>query len=111
MLAVGNEDKAVHEFFIEPAGKVDAPLEAEVNGEDRESEFKDIASGETAEPDWKKVGEMTCRARSSAPRKSSGVRLTSNLRRRSVIDADPSTRSRQSPAPYRDQPLCSHSQR
>jgi len=56
MLAAGNEGKVVHEFFIEPAGKVDALLEAEVNGEDRKPEFKDIAPGETAEPDWKKEG-------------------------------------------------------
>jgi hypothetical protein len=27
-----------------------------VNGEDQESEIEDIAPGETAEPDWKKVG-------------------------------------------------------
>src|SRR5215213_8108791 len=35
IFAVGNEGKLVHEFVIEPAGKIDEPLEAEVNGEER----------------------------------------------------------------------------
>jgi uncharacterized cupredoxin-like copper-binding protein len=52
IFAVGNEGAEVHEFVIEPAGEVDAPLEAEVNGEDRESEIEDIAPGETAELEW-----------------------------------------------------------
>jgi uncharacterized cupredoxin-like copper-binding protein len=52
VFAVGNEGAAVHEFVIEPAGKVDEPLEAEVNGEDRESEIEDIAPGEAAELEW-----------------------------------------------------------
>jgi uncharacterized cupredoxin-like copper-binding protein len=52
IFAVGNEGAAVHEFVIEPAGKVDEPLEAEVNGEERESEIEDIAPGETAELEW-----------------------------------------------------------
>jgi uncharacterized cupredoxin-like copper-binding protein len=42
----------VHEFVIEPAGKVDELLEAEVNGEERESEIEDIAPGQTAELEW-----------------------------------------------------------
>src|SRR5215207_8812756 len=52
VFAVGNEGAAVHEFVIEPAGKVDEPLEAEMNGEERESEIEDSAPGETAELDW-----------------------------------------------------------
>jgi len=52
LFAVGNEGAAVHEFVIEPAGKVDEPLEADVNGEERESEIEDIAPGETAELEW-----------------------------------------------------------
>jgi uncharacterized cupredoxin-like copper-binding protein len=52
VFAVGNEGAAVHEFVIEPAGEVDAPLEAEVNGEERESEIEDISPGETAELEW-----------------------------------------------------------
>jgi len=52
VFAVGNEGAAVHEFVIEPAGKVDEPLEAEVNGEDRESEIEDIAPGQSAELEW-----------------------------------------------------------
>ena len=52
IFAVGNEGEAVHEFVIEPAGKVDEPLEAEVNGEERESEIEDIAPGETDELEW-----------------------------------------------------------
>jgi len=52
VFAVGNEGAAVHEFVIEPAGKVDEPLEAEVNGEERESEIEDIAPGETDELEW-----------------------------------------------------------
>jgi len=52
IFAVGNEGAAVHEFVIEPAGKVDEPLEAEVNGEERESEIEDIAPGETDELEW-----------------------------------------------------------
>jgi len=52
IFSVGNEGAAVHEFVIEPAGKVDEPLEAEVNGEERESEIEDISPGETAELEW-----------------------------------------------------------
>jgi uncharacterized cupredoxin-like copper-binding protein len=52
VFAVGNEGEAVHEFVIEPAGADDAPLEAKVNGEERESEIEDIAPGETAELEW-----------------------------------------------------------
>jgi len=52
IFAVGNEGAAVHEFVIEPAGKVDEPLEAEENGEERESELEDISPGETAELEW-----------------------------------------------------------
>jgi len=52
LFAVGNEGAAVHEFVIEPAGKVDEPLEADANGEERESEIEDIAPGETAELEW-----------------------------------------------------------
>jgi uncharacterized cupredoxin-like copper-binding protein len=52
IFAVGNEGAEVHEFVIEPAGEVDAPLEAEVNGEERESEIEDIAPEETAELEW-----------------------------------------------------------
>lgn len=52
IFAVGNEGAEVHEFVIEPAGEVDAPLEAEVNGEERESEIEDIAPGQTAELEW-----------------------------------------------------------
>jgi len=52
VFAVGNEGQEVHEFVIEPAGADDAPLEAEVNGEERESEIEDIAPGETAELEW-----------------------------------------------------------
>ena len=52
VFAVGNEGEAVHEFVIEPAGAVDKPLEAEANGEERESEIEDIAPGETAELEW-----------------------------------------------------------
>jgi uncharacterized cupredoxin-like copper-binding protein len=52
VFAVGNEGAAVHEFVIEPAGAVDEPLEAEVNGEERESEIEDIAPGATADLAW-----------------------------------------------------------
>src|SRR5215203_3181476 len=52
IFAVGNEGTLVHEFVIEPAGKVDEPLEAEVNGEERESEIEDIAPGQTSELEW-----------------------------------------------------------
>ena len=52
VFAVGNEGAAVHEFVIEPAGKVDEPLEADVNGEERESEIEDIAPGETDVLEW-----------------------------------------------------------
>jgi uncharacterized cupredoxin-like copper-binding protein len=52
VFAVGNEGAAAHEFVIEPAGAVDKPLAAEVNGEDRESEIEDITPGETAELEW-----------------------------------------------------------
>ena len=52
VFAVGNEGAAVHEFVIEPAGAVDKPLEAEGNGEERESEIEDITPGETAELEW-----------------------------------------------------------
>jgi uncharacterized cupredoxin-like copper-binding protein len=52
VFAVANEGQEVHEFVIEPAGKVDEPLEAEVNGEERESEIEDIAPRETAELEW-----------------------------------------------------------
>jgi uncharacterized cupredoxin-like copper-binding protein len=52
IFSVGNEGTEVHEFVIEPAGVDDAPLEAEVNGEERESEIEDIAPGETAELEW-----------------------------------------------------------
>ena len=52
VFAVGNEGQEVHELVIEPAGADDAPLKAEVNGEERESEAEDIAPGETAELEW-----------------------------------------------------------
>ena len=52
IFAVGNEGKLAHEFVIEPAGADDAPLEAEVNGEERESEVEDIAPGQTGELEW-----------------------------------------------------------
>ena len=52
IFAVGNEGAAVHEFVIEPAGKVDEPLKAEVNGKEQESEIEDIAPGETGELEW-----------------------------------------------------------
>jgi uncharacterized cupredoxin-like copper-binding protein len=52
VFAVGNEGAAVHEFVIEPAGAVDEPLEADVNGEERESEIEDIAPGQTKELEW-----------------------------------------------------------
>jgi uncharacterized cupredoxin-like copper-binding protein len=52
IFAVGNEGAEVHEFVIEPAGEIDAPLKAEVNGEERESEIEDIAPGQTAELEW-----------------------------------------------------------
>ena len=52
VFAVGNEGVEVHEFVVEPAGAGDKPLEAEVNGEERESEIEDIAPGQTAELEW-----------------------------------------------------------
>ena len=52
IFAVGNEGAAVHEFVIEPAGAVDKPLEAEVNGQERESELEDLAPGATGELAW-----------------------------------------------------------
>jgi uncharacterized cupredoxin-like copper-binding protein len=56
IFAVGNEGQAVHEFVIEPAGsEEEAALEAEEgaeNGEEREAEIEDIASGQTAELEW-----------------------------------------------------------
>jgi len=52
IFAVGNEGAAVHEFVIEPAGKVDEPLESEINGQKRESEVEDIAPGETDVLEW-----------------------------------------------------------
>ena len=52
VFAVGNEGAELHEFVIEPAGADDAPLKAEVNGEERESEIEDLAPGETAELEW-----------------------------------------------------------
>ena len=52
VFAVGNEGQEVHEFVIERAGEVDAPLEVEVNGEEREAELEDIAPGQTAELEW-----------------------------------------------------------
>src|SRR5215207_8022876 len=52
IFAVGNEGAAVHEFVIEPAGKVDEPLKAEVNGKEQESEIEDIAPGQSAELEW-----------------------------------------------------------
>jgi uncharacterized cupredoxin-like copper-binding protein len=52
VFAVGNEGAEVHEFVVEPAGAGDKPLEAEVNGEERESEIEDIAPGQTAELEW-----------------------------------------------------------
>jgi uncharacterized cupredoxin-like copper-binding protein len=52
IFAVGNQGAAVHEFVIEPAGKDDEPLKAEVNGKEQESEVEDIAPGETGELEW-----------------------------------------------------------
>jgi uncharacterized cupredoxin-like copper-binding protein len=52
VFSVGNEGTEVHELVIEPAGADDAPLEAEVNGQERESELEDLAPGETAELEW-----------------------------------------------------------
>jgi uncharacterized cupredoxin-like copper-binding protein len=52
IFTVGNEGTEVHEFVIEPAGVDDAPLEAEVNGKEQESEIEDIAPGEIDELEW-----------------------------------------------------------
>ena len=52
IFAVGNAGKIPHEFVIEPAGANDAPLEAEINGKEQESEAEDIAPGETKELAW-----------------------------------------------------------
>ena len=52
IFAVGNAGTVTHEFVIEPAGAVDAPLEAKINGEEQESELEDIAPGTTKELAW-----------------------------------------------------------
>jgi uncharacterized cupredoxin-like copper-binding protein len=52
VFAVGNAGQEVHEFVIEPAGKDDEPLKAEVNGKEQESEVEDLAPGETGELEW-----------------------------------------------------------
>jgi len=49
---VTNAGNDVHEFVIEPAGEVDAPMEGEVNGKDIESEIEDIAPGQTKTLTW-----------------------------------------------------------
>jgi uncharacterized cupredoxin-like copper-binding protein len=52
IFAVGNAGHEVHEFVIEAAGTLDAPLEVEVDGEEHEAELEDIAPGQTAELQW-----------------------------------------------------------
>jgi len=52
IFTVGNEGTVMHEFVIQPAGADDAPLKAEVNGKEQESEIEDIAPGETDELEW-----------------------------------------------------------
>jgi glucose/arabinose dehydrogenase/uncharacterized cupredoxin-like copper-binding protein len=49
---VTNAGNDVHEFVIEPAGEIDAPMEGEVNGKDIESEIEDIAPGQTKTLTW-----------------------------------------------------------
>jgi uncharacterized cupredoxin-like copper-binding protein len=52
LLQVTNHGEATHELVVEPAGKVDKPLETTVNGKDIESEVEDIAPGETKTLLW-----------------------------------------------------------
>jgi uncharacterized cupredoxin-like copper-binding protein len=49
---VTNAGNDTHEFVIEPAGAVDAPLEQEANGEDVESEIEDIGPGQMKTLTW-----------------------------------------------------------
>jgi uncharacterized cupredoxin-like copper-binding protein len=49
---VTNAGNDAHEFVIEPAGEVDAPLEGEVNGKNVESEIEDIAPGQAKTLTW-----------------------------------------------------------
>jgi len=49
---VTNAGNDAHEFVIEPAGEVDAPLESKINGKDIESEIEDIAPGQTKTLTW-----------------------------------------------------------
>jgi len=52
LLQVTNDGEATHELVVEPAGKVDEPLETTVNGKEIESEVEDIAPGETKTLLW-----------------------------------------------------------
>lgn len=49
---VTNTGTNPHEFVIEPAGKVDEPLETDVQGKEVEAEIEDIAPGVTKELIW-----------------------------------------------------------
>lgn len=49
---VTNKDGIVHEFVVERAGQVDAPLSREVGGKKVESEIEDIAPGKTETLEW-----------------------------------------------------------
>jgi glucose/arabinose dehydrogenase/uncharacterized cupredoxin-like copper-binding protein len=50
--SVTNAGIETHEFVIERAGEVDAPLEAEVDGKEAESEIEDIGPGQTKTLTW-----------------------------------------------------------
>jgi uncharacterized cupredoxin-like copper-binding protein len=52
LFTVTNDGAATHELVIEPAGKVDQPLELEQSGKDIESEVEDIAPGQTKTLMW-----------------------------------------------------------
>jgi uncharacterized cupredoxin-like copper-binding protein len=52
LLQVTNHGEATHELVVEPAGKVDEPLETTVNGKELESEVEDIAPGDTKTLLW-----------------------------------------------------------
>ena len=52
LISVTNDGAITHELVIEPAGKVDKPLESEQSGKDVESEVENIAPGETKTLQW-----------------------------------------------------------
>ncbi len=49
---VTNKDGIVHEFVVERAGRVDAPLSREVGSKKVESEIEDITPGKTETLEW-----------------------------------------------------------